>query len=65
MKDGIDIVKLLEEGKTIQIKPQGYSMYPMLLPGRGFGCSCKSGSGPIEAGGCGFIQKRSRYPCTA
>lgn len=34
MKEGIDAVKLLEEGKVIQIKPQGYSMYPMLLPGR-------------------------------
>ena len=30
----IDIEKLLEDGKIIQIKPQGYSMYPLLLPGR-------------------------------
>ena len=29
-----DIEKLLEEGKNIQIKPQGYSMYPVLVPGR-------------------------------
>lgn len=34
MNRGIDVVKLLEEGKTVQIKPQGYSMYPMFLPGR-------------------------------
>ena len=30
----IDIEMLLEDGKIIQIKPQGYSMYPLLLPGR-------------------------------
>ena len=30
----IDIEQLLREGNTIQIKPQGYSMYPMFVPGR-------------------------------
>jgi len=30
----LDILDLLEEGETIQIKPQGYSMYPMFIPGR-------------------------------
>lgn len=29
-----DVEKLLAEGKTIQIKPQGYSMYPMFVPER-------------------------------
>ena len=29
-----DVEKLLAEGKTIQIKPQGYSMYPMFIPER-------------------------------
>lgn len=29
-----DIEKLLREGKNIQIKPRGYSMYPVLVPGR-------------------------------
>lgn len=29
-----DIEKLLQEGKNIQIKPQGYSMYPVLVPHR-------------------------------
>lgn len=29
-----DIEKLLEEGNNIQIKVQGYSMYPLLVPGR-------------------------------
>ena len=30
----MDIEKLLAEGKTIQIKPRGYSMYPLFVPGR-------------------------------
>lgn len=30
----IEIEKLLQEGKTICIKPQGYSMYPIFVPGR-------------------------------
>ena len=30
----IDIEKLLQEGNNINIKPQGYSMYPVLVPGR-------------------------------
>lgn len=30
----LDIEQLLKEGNTIRIKPQGYSMYPMLVPGR-------------------------------
>lgn len=29
-----DIEKLLADGNYIQIKPQGYSMYPVLVPGR-------------------------------
>lgn len=29
-----DIEKLLAEGNAIQIKPQGYSMYPLFVPGR-------------------------------
>ncbi|MBR4083968.1 MAG: S24/S26 family peptidase [Lachnospiraceae bacterium] len=29
-----DIEQLLEQGNNIQIKPQGYSMYPVLVPGR-------------------------------
>lgn len=29
-----DIELLLQEGKNLQIKPQGYSMYPILVPGR-------------------------------
>lgn len=29
-----DIEQLLAQGNSIQIKPQGYSMYPVLAPGR-------------------------------
>ena len=29
-----DIEKLLAEDNIIQLKPQGYSMYPLLVPGR-------------------------------
>lgn len=30
----IDIEEVLREGKSIQIQPQGYSMYPLIVPGR-------------------------------
>lgn len=30
----IDVISLLEAGNAVQIYPQGYSMYPLLLPGR-------------------------------
>lgn len=33
-QEKIDIESLLKQGQTIQIKPQGYSMYPMFIPGR-------------------------------
>ena len=32
--DKMDIEELLIQGETVQIKPQGYSMYPVLVPGR-------------------------------
>lgn len=31
---GVDIEKLLRQNKAIQIRPQGYSMYPFLIPER-------------------------------
>lgn len=30
----MDIEQLLKEGNVLQIRPQGYSMYPLLVPGR-------------------------------
>ncbi len=34
MQERIDIEQLLAEGKNLNIKPQGYSMYPVFIPGR-------------------------------
>ena len=34
----IDIEQLLANGATIKIKPQGYSMYPLFIPGRDEAC---------------------------
>lgn len=34
MNTGLDLEQLLEEGNRICVKPQGYSMYPLLVPGR-------------------------------
>lgn len=34
MDTGLDLEQLLEEGNQIRVKPQGYSMYPLLVPGR-------------------------------
>lgn len=34
MEPKIDIEQLLKDGNTIQIAPNGYSMYPMLMPDR-------------------------------
>lgn len=31
-----DLEKLLQDGNIIEIKPQGYSMYPLFTPGRDF-----------------------------
>lgn len=33
-EERVDIEKLLREGKNISIRPQGYSMYPVFVPGR-------------------------------
>lgn len=34
MEKKVDLEKLLEEGKVIRIKIRGFSMYPVLMPGR-------------------------------
>lgn len=33
-KDKVNIEQLLKEGHAIQLKPKGYSMYPLFVPGR-------------------------------
>ena len=32
--DKIDLEQLLRDGNIIRIRPQGYSMYPLFIPGR-------------------------------
>lgn len=34
MREKKDLEKLLSEGKTVQVSPIGYSMYPLIVPGR-------------------------------
>lgn len=34
MNTELNLEQLLEEGNQIRVKPQGYSMYPLLVPGR-------------------------------
>ena len=34
----IDLEQLLRDGNIIRIKPQGYSMYPLFVPGRDEAC---------------------------
>ena len=46
----MDVVKLLEEGNTVQVKPLGYSMYPMFLPGRDSAILTKVNSGQLRRG---------------
>ena len=29
-----DIEKIIKEGSSVQVSPQGFSMYPLLFPGR-------------------------------
>lgn len=33
-RTAVNIEDILKEGRTIQIKPEGYSMYPLFVPGR-------------------------------
>lgn len=33
MEKTVDLERLLSEGNTVQIKPRGWSMYPMIRPG--------------------------------
>lgn len=46
----IDIEQLLAEGKTIKIKPQGYSMYPLFVPGRDEACIDRANFSSLKRG---------------
>lgn len=45
-----DIERLLEQGQRIQIRPQGYSMYPMFVPGRDEAILEKAGGRRLRRG---------------
>ena len=45
----MDIETLIKSGQSVQLYPQGYSMYPLLVPGRG---------DPVSASGASVAQRR-------
>ena len=45
-----DIIKLLEQGEIVQIRPKGYSMYPMLIPDRDSVILKRAESGTLKRG---------------
>lgn len=49
-ENGIDIEALLGEGKSIQIYPQGYSMYPLFVPGRDQAVIAPAETGKLKRG---------------
>lgn len=46
----INIEQLLSQGKTIKIKPQGFSMYPLFYPGRDEACIEKASFASVKRG---------------
>ncbi len=46
----IDIEALLLEGKSIRIHPQGYSMYPLFVPGRDEAVIAPAETGKLKRG---------------
>ncbi|MFA9462727.1 MAG: S24/S26 family peptidase [Velocimicrobium sp.] len=50
MQNTINLISLLNEGKIIQIKPQGYSMYPMFVPGRDSAIIKKANTNMLKRG---------------
>lgn len=49
-KNKINILELLETGKSIQIKPNGYSMYPMFNPNRDSAIIIKNNKDKLKRG---------------
>ena len=61
-----DIEQLLEAGEIIQIYPEGYSMYPMFVPGRD-AAVIKSGCEKKKSGAqmlCCTAEKGAFWFCT-
>ena len=55
-----DIEQLLEAGEVIQIYPEGYSMYPMFVPGRDAAVIKKAGAQML----CCTAEKGAFWFCT-
>ena len=54
-----DIEALLREGKTIRIFPQGYSMYPMFVPGRDEAVITAADTGKLHRGDVVLYRRKS------
>lgn len=50
MSEHVEIEKELEKGNIIQVKPRGYSMYPLFVPGRDEALIQKTGSDGLRRG---------------
>ena len=46
----VDIESLLEHGKTVQLKPQGHSMYPLFVQGRDWAVIKKADCDKLKKG---------------
>ena len=54
-----DIERLLEQGQSIQIQPQGYSMYPLFVPGRDAAVIEPTQSAPLKRGDVVLYRRES------
>lgn len=60
-----DIEQLLEAGEIIQIYPEGYSMYPMFVPGRDAAVIKKSGCEKNPARRCCAVPQKREHSGSA
>lgn len=49
-QEKVDVIQMLEQGEIIKIQPQGYSMYPMLVPGRDYAIIEMADRGKVRRG---------------
>lgn len=55
----IDIEALLERGETVQIHPQGYSMWPMFIPGKDEAVIGRADVGSLRRGDVALYRRDS------
>lgn len=58
----IDIETLLSEGKTIQLSPMGYSMYPLFVPGRDMARIAPSDGARLRRGDVALYRRKDAAP---